>query len=321
MFDVMYFGQFHRLEPAVRPSSTGGQLDDALAARVADPLFLLARQWQMAEFAGEDGGTPVWCRISTETTPLSSFRPSGDDAAAVRLPEGVPLEYLAEAGATPAEATRQIPLRTAAHAGQRFLTTLRTVGLPASLLDDIDAKVLAKAPLPEAPADPEKDPLRRDPAGRALRDVLATRAPDGVTLATALADGWRPSGLTAAARTAFEKAAAAWLDWFGQRHGPLAPSSWARERLEHRFAVTAEIAGHPVTLDAPEYTGGAADAHHFDLDTGDTPLPAPEANRPRACCPPASPIPACRPNAGGNSRTPPSTFPTSARASPTWPGC
>ncbi|WP_426361834.1 hypothetical protein [Streptomyces sp. E-08] len=279
MFDVMYFGQFHRVEPVVRPSGTGGQLDDGLAARVADPLFLLARQWQVAEFAGEDGGSPVWCTLSTESTPLSSFLPSADGTA-VPLPKGVPLEFLAEAGAAAGESARQLTLRAAARAGARFLTTLRTVNLSVGVLDDIDEAVLAKAPLPGPGSDPELDPLRRDPAGRALREVLAGRAPDGAALAGHLADGWRPPGLTGAQRTAFDEAADLWLTWFGERYRPPVTSSWARERLEHRFAVTAAPGGRTVTLTAPEYTGGAADAYHFDLDTGGGALPAPVGGTP-----------------------------------------
>ncbi|MFC9392616.1 hypothetical protein ACFTWS_05545 [Streptomyces sp. NPDC057027] len=279
MFDVMSFGQFHRVEPVVRPSGTGGRLDDALAARVADPLFLLARQWQVAEFAGEDGGSPVWCTLSTESTPLGSFRPSADGTA-VPLPKGVPLEFLAEAGAAPGETARQLTLRAAARAGGRFLATLRTVNLPDGVLDDIDEAVLAKAPLPGPGSDPEQDPLRRDPAGRALREVLAGRAPDGAALAGHLADGWRPPGLTGPQRTAFDKAAGLWLTWFGEQYRPPVTSSWARERLEHRFAVTAAPGGRTVTLTAPEYTGGAADTYHFDLDTGGGALPAPAGGTP-----------------------------------------
>ncbi|EMF01514.1 hypothetical protein J7W19_00650 [Streptomyces mobaraensis NBRC 13819 = DSM 40847] len=274
MFDVMAFGQFHRLEPAVRPYGTGGQLDEALAARVADPLFLLARQWQTAEFAGEDSGSPVWCRIGTETTPLDAFR-AGGGAAAVPLPKGVPLEYLAEAGAAPADALRDLPLRAAARAGRRFLDTLRTQPALTAALDAVDEAVLAKAPLPALPADPEKDPLRRDPGGQALRAVLAHRAPDGVALAGLLGSGWHPPDLTGAQRTAFDQAAQQWLEWFKGRHQPPVPSSWVRERLEHRFAVTAAPGGRPVTLSAPEYTGGTAEAYEFDLDAGTTPLPAP----------------------------------------------
>ena len=49
---------FFRLEPEPeRPDVTQGA-----TAPVRDPLWLLARQWQLGEFAGQDAGTPVVAR-------------------------------------------------------------------------------------------------------------------------------------------------------------------------------------------------------------------------------------------------------------------
>jgi hypothetical protein len=38
---------------------TAIRLQAGLAAPLADPLWLLARQWQFNEFEGEDAGTPL----------------------------------------------------------------------------------------------------------------------------------------------------------------------------------------------------------------------------------------------------------------------
>ena len=37
-------------------SARAGGMEEALAARLADPLWLLARQWQFGEFRGDDAG-------------------------------------------------------------------------------------------------------------------------------------------------------------------------------------------------------------------------------------------------------------------------
>ncbi|HWH64809.1 MAG TPA: hypothetical protein VNS99_01860, partial [Gaiellales bacterium] len=37
--------------------STG--VEDGLSARLADPLWMLARQWQLGEFRGDDAGSAV----------------------------------------------------------------------------------------------------------------------------------------------------------------------------------------------------------------------------------------------------------------------
>ena len=57
-----------RLEPYGR--SIG--LEGGLNAEVRDPLWMLARQWQLGEFWGEDAGTPVRVYLRTDCTPLTT---------------------------------------------------------------------------------------------------------------------------------------------------------------------------------------------------------------------------------------------------------
>jgi hypothetical protein len=45
---------WNRIEPRVRGDSLS-----SLDARIYDPMWLLARQWQVGEFAAEDAGSPV----------------------------------------------------------------------------------------------------------------------------------------------------------------------------------------------------------------------------------------------------------------------
>ncbi|MFI1936087.1 hypothetical protein ACH44C_02645 [Streptomyces purpureus] len=267
MTDAARFTHFHRLEPQVRSSGGGGQLDEALEAQVADPLFLLARQWQMAEFHGEDGGSPVLVTIKTAGVPVDRFRP-GDDGPSLPYPPGVPVEYLAEAGGPP-----ELTLRAAARAGVRFLSLLAP--LPAGVRDDVTRQVIKRCPLVRAD-DPEaaaEHPL--DPAGVALGRVLKNRAPHGGSLAKELAANWRPDGLSAGHAAHFDNAADRWQEWFAATHATPGPTTWVRERLEHRFGVEAAVGNRRVVLTAPEYPGGSADPYRFDLDAGDTPLVLP----------------------------------------------
>jgi hypothetical protein len=44
----------------LEPRTSGTHIDIGYAARVHDPLWLLARQWQVGEFQGEDAGTQSW---------------------------------------------------------------------------------------------------------------------------------------------------------------------------------------------------------------------------------------------------------------------
>ncbi|WP_405475279.1 hypothetical protein [Streptomyces sp. NBC_00009] len=271
--DKAVFAQFHRIEPNVRPSGTGGQLDEALQARIADPLFLLARQRQLAEFHGEDGGSPVGCSLTTAAATVDRFRP-GDTAPSVPYPPGVPVEYLAEAGRGPDPADRELPLRTAARAGLRFLHQLGA--LPTGVQNSVTDQALAKFPLLDSasPGEPAGEP-EADPAGRTLGQVLLVRAPHGGKLARGLAAGWHPTGLSPAQLTAFNQAATAWKSWFAAEHTPPADSSWVRDRLEHHFAVEASRGNQRITLTAPEYPGGGAEGYQFEIDAAATAFTTP----------------------------------------------
>ncbi|AJF69174.1 hypothetical protein [Streptomyces vietnamensis] len=270
--DKAVFAQFHRIEPNVRPSGTGGQLDEALQARIADPLFLLARQRQLAEFHGEDGGSPVGCSLTTAAATVDRFRP-GDAGPSVPYPPGVPVEYLAEAGRGPDPEDRELPLRTAARAGLRFLHQL--AALPIGVQNSVTDQALAKFPLLDSasPGEPAGDP-----AGRALGTVLLAHAPHGGKLARGLATGWHPTGLSPAHLTAFNQAATVWKSWFAAEHAPPTDSSWVRDRLEHHFAVEAALGNQRITLTAPEYPGGGAEGYHFDIDAVATAFTTPGAS-------------------------------------------
>jgi hypothetical protein len=59
-----------RLEPHTRSEN----LEEGLQERIADPLWLLARQWQVGEFRGEDAASPIHARVRVASTPIESFR-------------------------------------------------------------------------------------------------------------------------------------------------------------------------------------------------------------------------------------------------------
>jgi hypothetical protein len=55
-------------------------LDRGIAAEVADPLWLLGRQWQLGEHHGEDAASPVSVRFTQHETPIevATATPDGD---------------------------------------------------------------------------------------------------------------------------------------------------------------------------------------------------------------------------------------------------
>src|SRR5215203_3298008 len=84
----------------LEPRSRDAEMNTSLQARIYDPLWLLARQWQLGEFQGEDSGSPVAARWRGESAPLSRYH-SGAIARHARVDgspydPGVPLEALVE---------------------------------------------------------------------------------------------------------------------------------------------------------------------------------------------------------------------------------
>ncbi len=94
--DVASITSWTRLEPRTERLD----LADGLAARLHDPLWQLARQWQIGEFTAEDAGSPVQVRVRVEQSPLTRLRLGGDGGPVVAYdPVAAPLEAVVEAEA------------------------------------------------------------------------------------------------------------------------------------------------------------------------------------------------------------------------------
>ena len=65
-----------------------------LAAPLADPLWMLSRQWQFNEFQGEDAGTPLRLSFQVQGVKVDAFRAGADPAAAWQpiVDHDVPIE-------------------------------------------------------------------------------------------------------------------------------------------------------------------------------------------------------------------------------------
>lgn len=228
----------------IRPRSRTIDPGVGLAAKVADPLWFLCRQLQMAELTGDDGGTPTSLTISATWTPFTHWRPGPRESEAEWLPydRDRPLEALVEddrmtvGGQAP-------PLLAAVEAGQRLVRRLRSA----------------------LPALAEHEALRRivEPA---RASAVATHIHQGRTV-----DGFRVRAGVATVRTSLEQGLGAadkatlggvldeWTEWFDRRFGvPTHGSSWVQDRLEHQFFLAAPHpdGDDPLVFAAPEYLGG-----------------------------------------------------------------
>ncbi|MEJ2504361.1 MAG: hypothetical protein P8177_13785 [Gemmatimonadota bacterium] len=229
-----------------------------------DPLWLLARQWQVGEFAAEDSGSPLQARARLERAPLTRYLPGplpeGPVEAARYDPRRLPLEVVVE------REPGSPDLRLAFEAGLHFFRLLDRHGV-----GKYRAAYLERHPLPET-GDGDVPP---DPETARLIRVARGRVPDGAAIAVELraADGGLPDEPVidaddeAAVATA-DGALLAWLDGRMSRAPDDAPSSWNPDRMEYGFAVGAPTEGGERVLVAPEYAQGHLDWHAFDRRSG-----------------------------------------------------
>lgn len=263
---------YSRLEPL---DLSSGDLSPGLEARIADPLWLIGRQWQFEELRGEDAGSPILAEVVAERGSISRFRPGptreGHNELVVDYPPGsLPIEVAVEA-----ETTSVFPERVRAALGLHLVRLTRAEGIPAGIL-----KRVLKSYNDTWPFVTPGDTLLRDAdrVGASRRRVYAGRIPDA---AAALADlsarragdgavESLPQAIYEAAgsderRTILRDVATTWLAFASGYIATPIGSSWNPKRLEYAFAAQAALSTGPVVLSADEYSGGSVDWHSFDV--------------------------------------------------------
>jgi hypothetical protein len=242
---------WNRIEPRCRTNDQ----TPGLEARVHDPLWLLARQWQIGEFEGRDAGSPVNATVQTSVAPFDRFSIPGQKTQSYNGLQ--PIEALVER-----EVARppfgESDLRQAAEAGLYLLRLLQAAHLPSAITDAFRQQY----PL-SAGSSPASDVA-------ALGPVLAGRIIDGVKLHQALvAAGVNlPSGLAIpqGQQSTVMKITRQWIQWYDALFAePVAESSWSAGRMEYTFAVAA--AGDSGSYMAQEYDGSSIDWYTFNRAT------------------------------------------------------
>ncbi len=252
---------WNRLEG--RPRTT--RFDRALQAEVRDPLWMLARQWQLGEFHGEDAGSPVTATYHVRTAPTTRYRAM--DGAPGPLP-GLPLEAAVEGRKVPFTVGPDpisFDLRVAM--GRHFLKLLSG---PPPLRD----KLLDRWPI-NAP-DPSSDAaatLVGHPEVWATLQAFAGRALDGYELYLHIKAGGHPydgiDKLPPPQKAALDAIAPKLVAWFEGLIFQPAANAFDSVALEHRFAVgVPDPAPGETVLTAAEYPGGGLDWHSFSATQG-----------------------------------------------------
>jgi len=250
----------------------------SLSARVFDPLWLLARQWQVGEFQGEDAGMPVLARVRSRTAMLSRIHlgelPANSVTHATAYdPQHMPLEVMVERQRTrPADASEARMLRLSVEAGLHFLLMLeqqpisrryRPAFISRFALRRPDDAVLAKT----------------DEETRRFVEIMVGRALDARRLAELLRAGGVEQliaetslKIVAADRAEVRQTAAGWLEWYDALFSePVKESedAWNPPRMEYALTVAGQLSEDPFDqrpLTASEFYDGHLDWSSFDLD-------------------------------------------------------
>jgi hypothetical protein len=236
---------WNRIEPRARSQD----MTAGLQARVYDPLWFLARQWQVGEFAGRNTGSPVSVTVASTATPFDHYATGSEPA---RPYDGtVPLEALIEREAVRPQ-TAASDLWQTMEAGLQFSRML-----DAANLSRLRPTYLTQYPLAPG-ADASLQPLSGLVTGRVI-DAVKLHA-DLVTAGSALPP--QPALNDADLRSVLP-VAQAWRAWYETLFNePAGSDSWSPGRMEYGFALGA--AASTTQCVAQEYDGGAVDWYTFD---------------------------------------------------------
>lgn len=251
----------------------------SLQARIHDPLWLLARQWQVGEFQGEDAGSPVRVELKVEQGQLSKYFPGRpetdpndpteikDKHKIVSYTETVPLETQVER--EPISYPGKDNLRQAVEAGLQFFRLLEIHQLKKYRQQFLDHFKIQSSSL-------------LDDAGLRFLSLVADRVIDGVKLRSKFAAPGQGEtepklpneipfdSIDSGDNANFIKVVKQWLEWYDLLFAPSDSHdlAWQPERMEYEFAVSAPATTpkKELTLVAPEYVGGHLDWYSFEVD-------------------------------------------------------
>lgn len=243
----------------LEPNTTDETLIEGLQARIADPLWMLARQWQTGEFDGEDAATPVRAELQAQSLPLTTLGTANGRRKRI-IDDPVPLEALVEAIPPTAHSAEDIASLSAA-----ALQLLDEAGADSAALLELLRKIY-----PIDPARYRPDHPLPAAAERRLR-VLARKCFDPFAL-------MRDKGQQLRAK---QKGLDQWikqvLRLIGARGRDIAAqgSAWQEPLLGYGASVASLTGNTAVELAVSDYPGGRLDWYSFDRTVPDADMPRP----------------------------------------------
>jgi hypothetical protein len=226
------------------PQPTGSSLEPGLAARVRDPLWTLARQLQLGEFLGVDGGSPGFIDIASRT---AFFQRAN-----------APLEPALEAEAATPDGSLRVEV------GQVLEGMIDAALTPAAKATAAKAALRTQFPLPSA----------QSAASDGVLAACAGRVVDGVAVSLALSRG-QPPVLDPATDAALGPVYARFSAWVAEVVGTIGtgpPANWSASTLKYSLSLQTTLPdGRAATLAAEPDRSGDLEWYAFDLAEAQSP--------------------------------------------------
>lgn len=236
---------WYRLEPRPRSNS----IQRSLEAQVRDPLWMLARQWQIGEFHGEDAASPAFVELSVRTSRIRDWRPSGKAGWVSHGAAPIEAQLLHEPF-SPRDDSLRVEL------GQLFESLLKE-NLNEERAESHIASFRRRFPIdPSSVSDPDRIRFLKPFVGRVTDGLELLDARDAILVDTTVQEA------TPALRDFFT-----WVDQVFGSIGSDDPTTWTPERLEYQADVRADSpsgAPLPVTFSVHPDRDGTLEWRAFE---------------------------------------------------------
>ncbi len=255
------FPFWSRLEPRARSTDLAAGVE----ARIADPLWMLTRQWQVGEFQAEDAGTPIKARVEHKSKRITNIALNEGDINPVDTTDQLPVQMLVE------RQNKSPDWRLRIQAGQEFERVLSEV-----YPDDKEEliRISRKILIVNKPTPKECQYIDKD-TQRFLRFMSGRVTDGGPILAKSVKWELEDDEISEEVKIKLNAAAGQVQNWFANLFSQPdkdASSPWQPERLCYKFRQEVRENVPGTSLIADEYRNGELDWYNYDIQSLDNKL-------------------------------------------------
>lgn len=244
----------------LQPVTDSNDIGQALQCEVHDPLWLLARQWQIGEFNAEDAAMATFAHIVSVSTPVQKFLVPGESTPTAYTVNDQPINALTE------RISPVFDLPLSIEAGNMWRKMLIAAGKQQAWNTFLQNPLL-HFKMPALSFDPDNSKLTAfvyEPYEQLYAAMTNGRMIDGSILYNELQTR-KASDFLVQPDDVVNATGIRWLQWLSSAVGikPAAQTgSWNNERLEYSsYAAAALPAGNVACLNMPEHQGNEMDSY------------------------------------------------------------